>query len=138
MCHPEFGKDAKPEEALDKLVKSPKRLCSTEAQMVLRDHYENDYGIYAHAKQLADHPFALVLQHWCEDTITNGPLYDRTKKFIDLEVTKYTGLSLNAFLELPTYHCEMILRICADKIKSLAPLIDEAARAFQQAQHGSR
>lgn len=106
--------------------------------MVLLDHYENDYGIYKHSDPRAEHPFSLMLYHWSEDTITNGPLYDRTKKFIDCEVAKYTNYNLTEFLELPTYHCEMILRICADKIKEMAPVVSNALNAMNAAEKNSR
>jgi hypothetical protein len=131
VAHGDFGDGVKPENSIARLLKQPKRLLSTEAQLVLRDYYENDYGIYPHEKEEANNPFAMVLYHWCEDS--SVLLHEQMKRFVQFDVKNFFGLSWIEFMKLSTSECEMIMRVCADEIKKRAPLIAQAEQEMKNA-----
>jgi hypothetical protein len=132
-CHPDFGKGVDPSVALEKMLSYPGRVTSTEAQLVLRDFYENDYGIYNHANPKADNPFAMVLHHWCEDTVAFGPLHDEMEKFLQLDVPKHFGLSWDEFLNRPEYECRMMFTLIAQKLEKEVGPMSDALRAMDEA-----
>jgi len=116
--------------SIEELIEKAPRLKSTDAQMVLRDQYESTYGIYNHAAEGADHPFALILQHWCEDSVTHGSLHERMNQYIDLDIQKYFGLTFTDFIEQPTYVIQMQLEIAQERIRKEAPLANAAQEAL--------
>lgn len=103
------------------------RLESIDAQLVLRDRYEIDHQIYKHDVPGAENPCALVLKHWCEDTITKGELYERMRQFASVKIGEYFNLSFSEFLEQPSFVVEMMIEVAAelvnaDKAPPLPPL----------------
>jgi hypothetical protein len=114
------------------LEKFKNRLSSIDAQLVLRDQYEVKYGIYDHTREDAAHPLQLVFQHWSEDTVTNGELHERIKRYIDLDIFKYTGIPFDRFMELPTYEGRLIIDAISQKIKKEAPKVQAAIDALNR------
>lgn len=130
---PEFGSQVDVEEHLRMLIdKLPRLISSVDAQLVLRDQYEVTFGIYNHEQPNAEHPFALILQHWSEDTVTLGPLHGRMKQYIDAEIQKWFGLSFDKFIDQPTYVIEMQVAEATERIKKAQPFIDAAAAIMEK------
>ena len=100
-------------EALDTLPK----LCSTDVALMLRERYEEEYGIYPHDAPGEDRPLALVALQWAEDATTGSLLYERLQEFADKGVGKIFNISLDKFLELPTDTCLKMFEI-ASKLKT--------------------
>lgn len=123
MCHRSFGEDEEGEDqvfdnALQDLIERAPKLVSTDAQLLLRDRYETSYNIFNHAApgpMGGHHPLALVLQHWNEDTVTDGPLRERVEQYLDHQILKHFGLSLEEFLDNPSYKCNLLLKIAAER-----------------------
>jgi len=99
--------------------------------MVLNEYYEKTYQIYNHDDPGAE-PFAPILMHWNQDTITEGGLHERMKEFVMLDVGKCFNISFPEFLEQPTYVCELMLKTVRDKIKREGPEIDKALAAVAE------
>jgi hypothetical protein len=99
--------------------------------MVLRDRYETSFNIYNHNEKAGDHPFALIMMNWNEDTVTAGSLHERMNQYIDRDIQKYFGLSFNEFIDQPTYVIAMQLEVAEDRIRKEAPLNEAAHRVLQ-------
>lgn len=96
-------------------------MVSTDAQIVLRDRYETTFNIYNHAARGADHPFALILMNWNEDTITNGELHEKMNRYIDADIQKYFGIDFNTWIDQPTYVIELQLEVARTRIEKEGP-----------------
>jgi len=93
-------------------------MCSTDIKLLLLHRYETKYKIYNHdASDDSQNPLALVRMHWSEDTISTSRTSERDQQFIDLEVHRWTGMSLKEFLDFPTWRVTSILKQCAAKQK---------------------
>lgn len=106
------------------------KLCSTDAQLLLRDRYESLHGIYNHATN-NPHPFALVLKNWNEDNVTGGPLHERINQYVDHQILRHFGLSLDEFLNRPTYMCELLLKIASERNRKETPVVNQALEALK-------
>lgn len=120
------------QEAIANIIETVPKMGSIHARMVLNDRYEKTYQIYDHDDPGAA-PFAPILMHWNQDTITEGGLHERMKEFMGLDVAKYFNISFPEFLDQPTYVCELMLKTVRDKIRKDAPEIEKAWNALQEA-----
>lgn len=84
-------------------------MCSTDAQLVMRDAYETTVGIYNHNRDERERPLALVAFQPSEDTSKTSHLYERIRQFRIRNVPKHFGLSLVDFMSLPTDIAEFVL-----------------------------
>lgn len=97
----------------------PKRFASTDVQILLRERYEQAYGIYDHlavkaaatADASRDDHFALVRHHWSEDSVVASRLRERMEAFITMRVGHNFHISFMEFIELPTYVCDLMLEV---------------------------
>lgn len=92
-------------------MKHSKRLVSTSAQIILRERYEDTFGIFNHRGEEGSHPLALVMHNWSEDNITGGRLRERMEAFADNNVAKHFNISFHEFIQQPTYVCDMMLDV---------------------------
>lgn len=109
-----FGENVKIEEHLDRIIKHPTRLVSTNVQILLRECYEQAYGIYNHKAAEGDH-FALVRHHPSEDAITYSRLRERLEAFLDNKVGKELNMSFTEFINQPSYLCDLQLEILSKR-----------------------
>jgi hypothetical protein len=120
------------------LISSSARFTSTDAQLILRDRYETLFGIFNHSaleEYCKTNPefaseLALVLQHWSEDTITDGPMHERMTQFVDYGIHKYFGLSFNEFIDQPTYRVQLMLEVAEKRVKAEAEIANTALRGL--------
>ena len=113
------------------LLESVPKLSSTDAQIVLRDRYETDFGIYNHGHPDAGHPFEMVLKHWSEDCVTGGALPERMKQFVDCDIGKFFNISFTEFIELPSFVIMDMIKVAEDKIARNQPTIDRALESLE-------
>lgn len=92
-------------------MKLSKRLPSTSAQIILRERYEDAFGVYNHKGQEGTHPLALVMHNWSEDNVTGGRLRERMEAFAENGVAKHFNISFHEFIQQPTYVCDMMLDV---------------------------
>lgn len=121
------------DQSLRPLVEKSPKLCSTDAQIVLRDLYEMDYGIYNHAAPGAEHPFQLVMKQWSEDTVTRGLLHERMVQYTDAELGKHFNISFTEMMELPSYVIGMMIEVAENRTRREQPAINEALDALSKA-----
>ncbi len=88
---------------------------STDVQILLREAYEQAFGIYDHRNATNDH-FALVRQHWSEDAIGSSRLRERIEAFLDNKVGQQLHMSFNEFISQPTYLCDLQLEILSSRV----------------------
>lgn len=137
VCHPTFGEEVGFDEVLETLIEKVDRcIVSTDAQLLLRDRYETTHGIFNHDTPGiggGDHPLALVLHHWNEDTITNGVLRERVEQYLDNQIQKHFGLSIDEFLDNPTYVCDLYIKIAGDRARRESDTVDKIKSEFANA-----
>jgi len=86
-------------------------LCSTDAQLVLRERYETTYGIYNHDDIAVPRPFAPIAMQWSEDSCDGSLKYERIEQFSDFNIYKYFGLNWVQFCDLPVDEARKILEV---------------------------
>ena len=99
---------------LERILENAKSLDSIAAQLVIRDAYETQFGIFNHADPAAS-PLALVEYRPKEDVSEYGGLYRTFYQYHLYEVNKEWGLSVDEFLSLPREYYSLILRISSEK-----------------------
>lgn len=114
------------DETIYHLLRRTPKLTSTDVQLLLREHYESEFGLYDHAAPNPDEPFALVAMHPGEENLAHSLLYERIRLFRILEVHKHYGISLKEFFELPPYLTEEILLQCAQEKNTTDTATQEA------------
>lgn len=85
------------------------------AQIVLRDRYEQMYGIFNHDFLGDKKPLALVAKHPAEDVFTHSRAYNTIKRFIEYDVGGTLNCSLNEFLDLPREYTRLIMEIIVER-----------------------
>lgn len=70
---------------------------------------------------MGNNPLALVLMNWNEDTITNGPLHERMRQYIDNEVGECFRISFPDFINQPTYVVVMMLEEAKRRMEKRSP-----------------
>lgn len=113
------------------LIEKAPKLCSTDAQMVLREAYETTYGIYNHNDKTAPRPLALVAMHPSENATVGSTLYERIDQFVELAVIKHFGLSLIEFFELPTDIAKRVLEIAQVRQEAEKRVADGVANQLE-------
>lgn len=99
---------------LDALLEELPAVRPTTAELITRNYYQTEYGIYDHAKARGDRPLALVALHDKEDVVEGGMLFTYVRAFFNYRLHQ-RGLSLNEFLELPYHVVELILDIAREE-----------------------
>ena len=122
-------------ERIQTLIEKAPRLVSTDAQLVLREQYETAFGIYNHDHPQGQHPLALVMMNWCEDTVTGGGLHERMEQYMNLGILKYFGIPFDQWIEQPTYVIELQLDSAKRRIEKEAPALQAAVAALSSAQN---
>lgn len=123
---------------LEALLESTGKLDSISAQLVLRDAYDIDYGLFDHANDRS-RPLALVGKMDKEDYHEYGGLYRAIYQFNVNEVHKSWGFTLTEFLDLPREIHRLVLRICSeDAARSLIPTEKQIKELEKNKQQGQR
>ncbi|MNM09252.1 hypothetical protein D3C81_193350 [compost metagenome] len=125
---------------LEMLLEQSKKVDNVTAQLILRDAYDVDFGVFDHINDRS-RPLALVARHVKEDYCEYGGLYRAIYQYNVNEVGKRWNMSLVEFLDLPREYHRLILRICSeDAARALLPtekqirdLKNNQAQAQQQA-----
>lgn len=86
-------------------------LNSVDAAVLLRDAYDDTYGIYG-SSAASNHPFSTVAPHKIEDVNNTSQLAYYIRRFREHQVNKIFGIGLLEFLSLPRGEAEIILKEC--------------------------
>lgn len=109
----------------------PKRFVSTDVQILLRERYEQAYGIYNHKGAANDH-FALVRHHWCEDTIVASRLRERMEAFLDFRIGQSFNMSFNDFINQPSYVCDLMIEIMEKRAPAQTQEVEALLNEFKK------
>lgn len=116
---------------MERIIKHPARLTSTDVQILMREMYEQAYGIYDHKSASNDH-FALVRHHASEDAISFSRMRERLEAFVTNKLGTALNMSFTEFLDQPSYLCdfqiEVISSIKPEGEDELRKLLAEVAR----------
>lgn len=124
--HPAFGEGIQSSPIFDELRALPKRLCSTDLQIVLRTRYEEHFGIVNHtavANDPSQKAFSLVMLNESEDIYGYDIQRDRAMKFATYRVPHYFHIGYDGFIQLPKPTCDMIFELCEKLIAKEQPTI---------------
>lgn len=102
-----------PNEYLMEFIGNTKGISSTDADIILYDLYEMNYGIFNHRNASKTKPLSSVALHECENIGADSNLYKVIEAYVSRGVKEVTGLTLTEYLELPTDICIKIMEICS-------------------------
>lgn len=123
---------------LETLLENSRKVDSITAQLILRDAYDVDYGIFDHVNDRS-RPLALVARHVKEDYCEYGGLYRAIYQYNVNEVGKRWNMSVVEFLNLPREFHRLILRICAeDANRALLPTEQQIKNLREQQQQAGK
>ena len=86
--------------------------------MLIDDTYLNYLNISTAA------PLSLVMLHESIDTVNDSLLEKTINKLIQYKLPKFTGMSINELLDLPTYELKMYIRSAINASRADGKIID--------------
>lgn len=131
MRQADFGEDVDVQGMFDTLLRYVPKICSTDAQLLVRHHYETKFGIFDHDHgDNKDHPLALVMMQEAERT--NGPLFERIERFEERQIYQKFGLNLIDFLSLPREVVEFVEELAIKRQRENNKVGEEGLREMRR------
>lgn len=98
----------------DRLLSEYKgQLTSIPAQMVLREAYDEYFGIYNHTADPLRNGLGMVSHHQREDYGDYGPILHMIYRYRFYNIYQHFGLSLTEFLALPREYTTAVFEVVA-------------------------
>ncbi len=119
------------EEFVINRIRTLPKLDSIDAQIVMRDLYEKEFGIYDHAKINRNRPLASVAFHPAENINDYSLLEESMRTYISKGIKDKFGLSYTEFLELPLDIIEIMIRIGDEDLAKRSAELTEIERQFK-------
>lgn len=116
MADPEFEDGIDVGSMLERLLKAVPQVCSTDAKLLMMEHYETLFRIYNHdapPPQGQSSDFALIGLHPAEDTLSSSLMRERMEQFAHHKVGDYFNISWLDYLKLPVEQAAMMMEIAA-------------------------
>lgn len=113
-----------------------KGLDSLTGQLLLRESYEDMYGIFDHTRFSKHRPLALVAMHPKENPTSHSRLYNTIQRFCNSDINATTGLSLKEFLDLPREYVDLLFRVSTARAQTQTPGVSQAIRDIQKLERG--
>lgn len=85
------------------------KLSSTEADIILYDMYDINYGIFNHIGASVTNPLSSVAMHDAEDNTTTSSLYEAIETYRKNGIKEIFGISLKEYFDLPNDVCIKLL-----------------------------
>lgn len=98
----------------------------------MNEAYDETYGIAYHNED--SNPSSLFARKSAEDTFYNNGLYERMEEFTLRKVGTYFNISFDAFLQQPSYVCDMMIEVASQRCKEDADVAENAANQFKNMQ----
>lgn len=106
-----------------------KGMDSYTAQLLLRESYEQIYGLFNHdAPEATLRPLAVVAMHPKEDVANYSKLYRIMQRYVDHGIRELTGMNFQEFLQQPHELVERWFNIAFEKAKRETPKVDALTR----------
>lgn len=99
------------------------KLSSTDADMVLYDMYEVQYGIFNHIGASKKRPLSSVAMHDAEENTSTSSLYEAIDTYQRNGIKEIFGLSLKEYLDLPTEICIKLLESASNEFSKKSNVI---------------
>jgi hypothetical protein len=96
----------------DLLNKAPK-LSGVDADIILYDLYETNFGIFNHIGASKQRPLASVAMHPCEDNTHSSRTYEIIEQFASRGIGELFKISVLEYLALPTDICIKMLEVAS-------------------------
>lgn len=127
-----FGEGIDPVQGLVELLSNTGKLTSTDAQILRRMRYEQDFGIVDHnaLSGTDEEVFALVTLNDNENIWRGDMMHERAKRFYKLRMSTITGMSWKEFIELPKSVCDMWFDIAEEHNRTESAVADDLATQF--------
>ncbi len=113
-----------------------------QVSLLLREFYDNAYGIYDHdGLNQAGHearPLALVGLHPKEQLGGYSKLHRFFRRFEQMNIRQFYGYTAAEFLKLPHDIVELYFTMARERMAREKPALDKAAAAMQQAMSDPR
>lgn len=100
---------------MQKLIDNATKLNYIAATIVLRDAYEQMYGLFNHEHLGSKRPLALVARHPSEDVFTYSRSYNTIRRFIENDVGSSLNCSLTEFLQMPREYTRLVMEIITER-----------------------
>ena len=113
MIDYDFARNVDPNEYLMDFINKTPSLSSTDADIVLYDLYDINYGIFDHRNAGKTKPLSSVAMHECENNTADSNLYKVIDAYHSRGVKEVFGLSLLEFLNLPGDLCIYVIEVCS-------------------------
>lgn len=120
---------------LIKVLTSVPKTTDMRARQLLRQAYENTFGIHDYIEQAITEksildpdkkrPLSAVEMHKAIDPSVGSKLYLNIKLFADLDIAKYYNISLEQYLNLPHDIATFIRKDCSERRKKRHQAEDE-------------
>jgi hypothetical protein len=129
VLYQSFGKDKVGKAGpLEDLLSRVHKLGSYDAQLVMRETYEEAYEIFNHDAAGDSRPLGVVAMHPKENVSQFSPLFRMVTKFVQYNIPKYFHCSLPEFLNMPRDMVEECFKVANAQAALETPLIQEAAK----------
>jgi hypothetical protein len=119
---------------IEDLLRRAKVLDSRTAQLLMREAYEQHYGLFDHEHLSEMRPLSLVAMHPKENTSAYSALYRMAYKYQQYDILKKWGLNYQEFLSLPREQVELIFKISGEQLSIEKPIIEAAANEMKKLQ----
>lgn len=122
------------EEFLKELFQVLGKVDYLDAKQVLYDVYETKFGLFNHLSGLdrKTRPLASVALHEMEDNTKSSSLYESIEIYLDQDINKNFGLSLNEFLDLPRELINKLLEVSIKKIQKDTNTLENVKNNLEQ------
>lgn len=132
MSHPIFGETVSIVNPLKDALERAGALCSSDAEILMRERYETTYGICDHFNNTVDRPLALIAMQWPEDTCSGSTLYERLSQYTIYGIQKHFGLSVTEFLDLPSDIVLYLLELGSKEQKKEGAIAEDLLTQFRK------
>lgn len=102
-----------------------------DAQIVLKDLYDTEYGIYNHLNRSRKRPLASVAMHEAEDINTGSLLEEVLRIYTQKNIKDIFNLSLLEYLDLPRDIIQMLNTIADETMAKRHSTVDDIEKSIK-------
>lgn len=118
---------------LDTIEKIPKSN-SVDACIIMRDFYENEFGIFPHFNKKYARPLSSVEIHPSEEIVENSLLEEAIYMFVKNKIKDTFGISLIEFFNLPLDVIKLLVKISNEEHSSSNALSENIEKELKKLQ----
>ena len=120
-----FGVNIDHADFLHKYLKVLPKLGQVDAQIVLGDLYDKEYGIFDHSDKTSQRPLSSVALHPPEIINDDSILVEAMRLYASRSVYEYFRISFTDFMELPRDVAQLMLKVCKEYMDKKTKTMEE-------------